>query len=127
MNKPKKPEVKPISGIYLITNIINNKHYVGSSNDVNRRLNTHKRELKNGSSNNLLMQREYNEFGESNFLFEIIDKNIPEEMLTAYERVYCYIYDSFVMYKGYNTNSPTSNHKLFKEAYNCLLERGIIK
>ena len=122
-----KPKTKPICGIYMIKCITNDKTYIGSSNDVMRRIKTHKRELKNGSHNNLLLQKEYNKYGADNFVFKIIDQNIPEEMLLAYEKCYMFIYDSMVKYKGYNHMNSTVNHRQFKEAYNKLKEKGIIK
>jgi group I intron endonuclease len=121
-----KPKAKPICGIYMIKCITNDKTYIGSSNDVMRRLKTHKRELNNGSHNNLLLQHEYTKYGADNFVFKIIDQNLPEEMLLAYEKCYCYIYNSVVKYKGYNNIFPTTNHKLFKQAYLNLKKRNII-
>ena len=122
--KPKKTE-EPICGIYAIKNIIDNKYYVGSSTNVKHRIQTHKRELLKGSHDVRPMQMDFNKHGQENFEFIILDKEIPEEMLTAYEKCYCYKFDSFVAYKGYNQNSPTTNHKLFKEAYNNLLKKGV--
>lgn len=119
-------KVESISGVYAIHCIPKNKYYIGSSNNVMRRLNTHKRELANGSHNNLRLQKDYNELGANSFSFLVLLKDIPEEMLFAYEKCYMYIYDSIVRYKGYNDIWPTTNHKLFKEAYNDLIERGVI-
>ena len=121
-----KPKAKPICGIYMIKCIANDKTYIGSSNDVMRRLKTHKRELKNGSHNNLLLQHEYNKYGADNFIFKIIDQNLEEDLLLAYEKCYMYLNHSMVKYKGYNHINSTVNHKQFKEAYNKLKERGII-
>jgi group I intron endonuclease len=121
-----KPKAKPICGIYMIKCIANDKTYIGSSNDVMRRLKTHKRELKNGSHNNLLLQHEYTKYGADKFTFKIIDQNLEEELLLAYEKCYCYIYNSVVKYKGYNNIFPTTNHKLFKQAYLNLKKRNII-
>ena len=121
-----KPKAKPICGIYMIKCVANDKTYIGSSNDVMRRLKTHKRELKNGSHNNLLLQHEYNKYGADNFIFKIIDQNLEEELLLAYEKCYMYLNHSMVKYKGYNHINSTVNHKQFKEAYNKLKERGII-
>ena len=123
----KKPEMKPICGIYMIKCLANDKTYIGRSNDVMRRLKTHKRELKNGSHNNLLLQHEYTKYGVNNFVFKVVDKDIPEDMLLAYEKCYMFIYDSMVRYKGYNHMNSTVNHKQFKEAYNELKDRGIIQ
>lgn len=124
MSKPKKPE--PISGIYLIKCIPLNKHYIGSSNNVQRRLQTHKRELEAGSHNNRLLQHDYDKYGAKAFTFLIIFKEVPEEKLTAYEKVFIYKYDSIVRYKGYNDIWPTTNHSLFKEAYQDLKEKGLL-
>lgn len=121
-----KPKPKPISGVYAIHCTTKNKWYVGSSNDVARRLNTHKRELANGSHNNLKLQHDYTELGPSAFSFVILVRDVPEEMLLAYEKVMMYKYDSVVKYKGYNQMFSTVNHKLFKQAYQELIERGVI-
>ena len=122
----KKPTPKVVSGVYAIHNNKNNKWYIGSSNDVGRRLKTHKRELLNGSHNNLLLQHEYNKYGADSFSFIVLIKDIPEDMLLAYEKVFMYKYDSVVMYKGYNQMFSTVNHKLFKQAYKELKEKGLI-
>ena len=124
MNKPKKPKI--ISGVYRITCLSNNKHYIGSSDNVMRRLKTHERELKEGSHNNRRLQNDYNKYGAEFFEFRVVFVDIPKEKLTAYEKVAIYLYDSIVMYKGYNDIWPTTNHKMFKEAYQDLLEKGLI-
>lgn len=121
-----KPKPKVISGIYAIHCIPLDKWYIGSSNNVTRRLDTHKRELANGSHNNLLLQKDYKEHGASSFSFLILIKDIPEDMLFAYEKCFMYKYDSVVKYKGYNQMFSTVNHRLFKQAYNDLLEKGYI-
>lgn len=120
-----KPKAKPICGIYMIRCVTNDKAYIGSSSDVMRRLKTHKRELTNGSHNNLLLQHEYTKYGAENFVFKVIDKDLPEEMLLAYEKCYMYKYDTMVKYKGYNQMNSTVNHKQFKEAYKELVKRGV--
>lgn len=124
MNKPKKPKI--ISGVYCIKCKSLNKHYIGSSSNVMRRLNTHKLELSRGSHNNRALQYDYDKYGESDFEFKVIMKDIEDEMLFAYEKCFMYIYDSVVRYKGYNQMFPTTNHKLFKQAYEDLKEKGVI-
>ena len=124
-NKPTKPKI--ISGVYCIKCKPLNKHYIGSSDNVMRRLNTHKLELNRGSHNNRRLQKDFLQYGESNFEFSILMKDIDKEMLFAYEKCFMYIYDSVVMYKGYNQMFPTTNYKLFKEAYEDLLNKGVIK
>ena len=121
-----KPKAKPICGIYMIKCITNDKTYIGSSNDVMRRIKTHKRELENGSHNNLLLQHEYTKYGADKFVFKVLDKDLEEELLLAYEKCYMYKYNSMVKYKGYNQMNSTVNHKQFKEAYIQLKKRGVI-
>ena len=121
-----KPKAKPVCGIYMIKCIANDKTYIGSSSDVMRRIKTHKRELENGRHNNLLLQHEYTKYGADKFVFKVLDKDLEEELLLAYEKCYMYKYNSMVKYKGYNQMNSTVNHKQFKVAYNKLKERGII-
>jgi Txe/YoeB family toxin of Txe-Axe toxin-antitoxin module len=63
-------DVSMKSGIYLITCIPLNKHYVGTSNHVVRRLNAHKSFLKNGCHDNKILQEDYDKYGLSYFLFQ---------------------------------------------------------
>lgn len=122
-NKPTKPKI--LSGVYRITCLANNKNYIGSSDNIMRRLKTHERELEQGSHNNRRLQHDYDKYGSGFFEFRVVFIDIPKEKLTAYEKVAIYLYDSIVMYKGYNDIWPTTNHKMFKEAYNDLKERGV--
>ena len=123
-NKPEKPKI--LSGVYRITCVANNKTYIGSSDNIMRRLKTHERKLKEGSHNNRLMQKDYDKYGAEFFEFRVLFKDVPKDKLTAYEKVGIYLYDSIVMYRGYNDIWPTTNHKAFKEAYNDLVEKGVI-
>jgi len=61
-----------LSGIYKII-CINNKFYIGSSNNINRRLKEHIRLLNKNKHNNLRLQKAWNEYGKKNFKFEIIE------------------------------------------------------
>lgn len=124
MSKPTKPKI--LSGVYRITCLANNKNYIGSSDNIMRRLKTHERELNEGSHNNRRLQHDYDKYGSEFFEFRVVFIDIPKEKLTAYEKVAIYLYDSIVMYKGYNDIWPTTNHKMFKEAYLDLVEKGVI-
>jgi len=63
-----------ISGIYKITNIINNKVYIGQSKDIFIRLRSHKSSLKSNIHFNIYLQRSYNKHGIDNFIFEILEE-----------------------------------------------------
>jgi len=61
-------------GIYKILNIINNNIYVGSSKNIYKRWNRHKKELNKNIHSNTFLQRAWNKYGEKNFKFEIIEE-----------------------------------------------------
>lgn len=50
-------------GIYKITNLINNKFYIGSSSDLKKRLYEHRRELNLGVQANKHLQSAWNKYG----------------------------------------------------------------
>jgi group I intron endonuclease len=59
--------------IYKITNIINNKCYIGQTKNFKKRKQGHIRELNKNKHGNSLLQRSWNKYGKENFIFEIID------------------------------------------------------
>jgi group I intron endonuclease len=61
-------------GIYRIKNLINNKCYYGSSKHIEKRLTRHKRELKNNTHINCILQRAWDKYGENNFSFEVVEE-----------------------------------------------------
>lgn len=56
------------SGIYKITNIINNKFYIGSSKDILHRFSEHKKHERN-----IHLIRSFKKYGIDNFKFEILE------------------------------------------------------
>ena len=70
-----------IIGIYKITNLKNNKIYVGSAINIGNRFKTHKRLLKNNKHFNNHLQSAYNKYGEDYFKYEIIEITSAEVML----------------------------------------------
>lgn len=61
------------SGIYKITNLVNNKFYVGSSVNLYNRKHTHSTYLAKNLHHNPHLQSSYNKYGKDNFLFEVIE------------------------------------------------------
>jgi group I intron endonuclease len=60
-------------GIYCIRNLINNKIYIGSSNNLKRREKNHFSLLTNNSHHSSKLQNSFNKYGVENFKFEIIE------------------------------------------------------
>lgn len=88
-----------LTGIYKITNTLNDKCYVGKSINVRSRLKTHYRELSNDTHHNYLLQHDFNLCGEAFFDVSILIE-CKEEELDDYESYFCY--ENNVWNKGYN-------------------------
>lgn len=98
-------------GIYRITNLVNNKIFIGSSLNLPGRISRHKFELKFGSDQIKELQEDYNKFGEEKLVFEIIDTlkpkdepgYNPKEDITTLEELWIEKLQPFGD-KGYNTH-----------------------
>lgn len=94
-----------ITGIYSITNKINNKKYIGLSEDIYNRWSHHRHHLNNGTHDNEYLQRAWDKYGADNFEFEIITVCKPEE-LNELEKYYIDKFDTFNnRNNGYNLQS----------------------
>lgn len=65
-----------MQGIYKITNKLNKRYYIGSSVDIQGRLNTHIWALRNNRHENPKLQRSWNKYGERAFTSETIEEFI---------------------------------------------------
>lgn len=68
-----KQTLRPM-GVYEIRNLVNEKVFLGSSMNLDGIINRHKFELKMRSHTNKDLQKDWNEFGEENFTFEILEE-----------------------------------------------------
>ena len=95
------------TGIYTITNLINNKIYVGSALAAfNKRFNQHKSDLKKNKHSNPHLQKAWNKYGKDNFIFEILETH-PPEISISIELYWVNILNVRNSKYGYNINSPT--------------------
>jgi predicted GIY-YIG superfamily endonuclease len=92
--------------IYKITNIINRKFYIGSTEDYFKRRQNHKYNLRHNCHPNQYLQSSFNKHGETNFIFEIVEYC---EITNLIEREqYCLdLYQTYNNKIGYNL-SPTA-------------------
>ena len=102
-------EMIKIFCVYKITNLINNKIYIGiTKRDPKIRFNEH------FSNKNELLYKAKEKYGKDNFLLEIIESNISEDMIDEKERYYIQLYKSLVP-NGYNLSQGGISNKSISE------------
>lgn len=94
------------SGIYCITNTLNNKVYIGGTNNFKRRELEHFSNLKHNRHSNPHLQYSYNKYGKENFEFSIVETT---DKLVEKELYYMKIYNSHNQNCGYNLGTPEQN------------------
>lgn len=99
------------AGVFQIKNKINGKVLLGSSLNLNGALNGHRFTLKINSHRNKPLQEDWNQYGEENFMFEILEEvqvredpnfNLSDE-LTLLEMIWFEKLEPLGE-KGYNLN-----------------------
>lgn len=111
------------SGIYSIINLIDDKRYVGSAINLNKRLYEHKRQLQNNKHPNRYLQFAWNKHGSKVFEFYIIE-NCEKENLINKEQAWLDWLKCLVP-NGYNL-SPTANSQLgFKHSNETKLKISV--
>ena len=102
--------------VYKITNLINNKCYIGSSIKVEKRWKQHKTVAfnKNSAQYNYPLYAAFRKYGLENFSFEILnDDFLSVEDMRNYEKDMIYFYDSCNY--GYNQTYETHPQQMGKE------------
>jgi group I intron endonuclease len=85
-------------GIYKIENVVNNKYYIGSSNDIDIRWTAHKRAKEKGN----LLHRSIKKHGIQDFYFEVLEECAEADLLNIEQQ---YLDIAFLMpHMIYNTN-----------------------
>lgn len=100
-------------GIYKITNLLNDKVYIGQSVDIEKRWSVHKAELKNNYHHNIHLQNAWNKYGEKNFKFSIIEE-CDVDQLNQREIYWISKFDSCE--NGYNLTSGGGNTESFSKS-----------
>ena len=87
--------------IYKLTNIVNNKCYIGlTSREFSIRWQEHIKKLVEGEHENKHLQRAWNKYGSENFIFEVIEEVENPYLLPQREIYWIDYFDSY--YNGYN-------------------------
>jgi hypothetical protein len=76
--KQYKQTIQPM-GVYQVKNLKNGKIFIGSAKDLRGRINSNRFQLKTGAHFNKDLQNDFNEIGEEDFSFEVLDTLKPKE------------------------------------------------
>lgn len=99
-------------GVYSIVNKIDNKMYIGCTNNFKVRKYSHFLALKNNKHSNTHLQAAYNKYGKENFIFEVIEY-CDEEFMYSQENYWCNMLDAHNSSRGYN-KLKTGLHTTYK-------------
>ncbi|MBL6446384.1 GIY-YIG nuclease family protein [Fulvivirga sp. 29W222] len=94
--KEEYKQMKFPMGVFQIKNLSNDKVLIDNSVDMESKWNRHRMELKLGNHRNKAFQSDWNEYGEDNFVFEVLSElkrgeeenvNYNKELKTLQEMV----------------------------------------
>ena len=102
-------------GIYKITNLINNKVYIGQSKNIKKRWNSHRSRAFNSNAPDYenVLYRSIRKYGLENFTFEVIE-NCSMKELNERENFWINYYRSNNSDFGYNISLNGSEDKALK-------------
>ena len=69
-----------ISGVYKITNTVTGDFYIGSSKNIERRWKAHKEPSRWSNNPNILLYRDFQEYGVDKFEFQILANVEPDQL-----------------------------------------------
>lgn len=121
-----------VCGIYRIRNVVSGRFYIGSSENIYRRFEAHRRALRAGKHKNRGLQGSWLKHGEDVFKFEIIEK-VPAVRLRDVERrmlvplqshpLCCNMHDgAYVFPRTGKKHSPETKAKISKKVQLALAE-----
>jgi hypothetical protein len=114
------------SGVYRITCVNTDKIYIGSSNELDKRLRGHRSSLRAGKHRNPYLQRAWDKHGEEAFVFEIIERVEVVDLL-PHEQEWMDLTLCYEPELGFNISrfaSSTTGVKKIGES--CLSKRWVV-
>ena len=116
------------SGVYIITNVENNKVYIGSTKDFKRRWDGHRYNLRGGTHGNSHLQSSWNKYSESVFEFSVLEYVDNIEELVGVEQLWMdrYRREGISLYNfGIAADCPMRGRILSKETRRKMSEARI--
>lgn len=97
-----------ISGVYLIHNKVDGKNYVGESENIKKRLSSHKTMLRKNKHINPHLQNAFNLYGEDSFEFILLEE-YSKDLRKSFEMWWVNMLNSNDSRFGYNIRSVSPN------------------
>lgn len=100
------------AGIYRSINLINNKSYIGQSDDLDRRKKEHLSNFQSDKLQNIIFYKAIRKYGVENFVFEILHYEEDQNKRTELERFYIDTYNTWAhTNSGYNIQDPINPNR----------------
>lgn len=87
--------------VYMISNLVNGKVYIGSTNNINNRFSKHKSRLNNSTHHNNHLQNAWDKYGSDSFEFKTL-MVCPDNERNHCEQMFMDLYNSQNRDFGYN-------------------------
>jgi group I intron endonuclease len=100
-------DIPDTSGVYLITNTVTGKVYVGSARRMRPRLQAHRTTLRAGKHHSSLLQRAWDKYGEGAFVAAVIEECAESDLRTR-EQLAIDARGASDRERGYNLNPNTA-------------------
>jgi len=104
-----------IKGIYKINNLVTGGAYIGQSSDIQRRMAKHWYTLKNGTHANEHLQHSFNDHGQENFQYEIVEVLNDISEFDEREMYWIDFYKSNARDYGYNIEHGGQHNRIVVE------------
>lgn len=111
-----------MTGIYKITNTINNHVYIGQAENIDKRIQKHINALVSGYHVNKHLQNAWNKYGANKFTFSIIEE-CELENLTEREQYWIDYYGGIDSINTYNVREASNSGTFNLETKNLISEK----
>lgn len=81
--------------LYVIINLVNTKLYIGKTKDFSKRIKRHLRDLKKGEHHSIYLQRAFDQYGEDNFDYCIVQTDVSESDIVFIEEKYISLFGDY--------------------------------